>query len=370
MYQGDRKQRKPSWRGQRGGTLPRRYCQFLTIRNASSRVSRNGHRHTAEPACHGAAWGWRHKGSRRQQQQSAERRCSEIVVKALEVERKLLARRGISALVCRPSEVTEYIFSVSSDSFEWLVRLRFSDFVAFDALLQRNFEPHERRGLEPLPSRTFLTRNDSQDLIEHRKCSLESYLNALNKSPTVMRSGALQHFLKFPDEEVAFDGWQALASVRGPQPATSSGGAGGGSAFAVCHTCMAVLLAGIPLRPLIPCGDSLRSTLACAHIFVAHFTEHSAPCIQTVMTLTADAAHCARGTRSHYRCRGGPLPRGLWAFSHARRHALPRERREKSTRSIRILPSNDVDARPPLCAKSLPATVWSPSIMLLSFCLL
>ena len=304
------------------------------------------------------------------QQQSAERRCSEIVVKALEVERKLLARRGISALVCRPSEVTEYIFSVSSDSFEWLVRLRFSDFVAFDALLQRNFEPHERRGLEPLPSRTFLTRNDSQDLIEHRKCSLESYLNALNKSPTVMRSGALQHFLKFPDEEVAFDGWQALASVRGPQPATSSGGAGGGSAFAVCHTCMAVLLAGIPPRPLIPCGDSLRSTLACAHIFVAHFTEHSAPCIQTVMTLTADAAHCARGTRSHYRCRGGPLPRGLWAFSHARRHALPRERREKSTRSIRILPSNDVDARPPLCAKSLPATVWSPSIMLLSFCLL
>ena len=39
VYQGDRKQRKPSWRGQRGGTLPRRYCQFLTIRNASSRVS-------------------------------------------------------------------------------------------------------------------------------------------------------------------------------------------------------------------------------------------------------------------------------------------------------------------------------------------
>ena len=34
-----------------------------------------------------------------------------------------------------------------------MVHLRFSDFVAFDSLIRRNFEPHELVGIESLPQR-------------------------------------------------------------------------------------------------------------------------------------------------------------------------------------------------------------------------
>ena len=167
-----------------------------------------------------------------------------MVVRACEAQRKLCARQGVSGIVCRPSEFTQYVFSISYDSLEWMVSLRFSDFVEFDWLLRRTFEPEELRGINQLPERTFLSRNDSKELIEQRKRRLEAYLNSLGKSKAAMQSGALKHFLSFPDEESIYD-------MQRTQPNDAHVNMSemhqrtlwGGSAFAVCRECKAVLVA-------------------------------------------------------------------------------------------------------------------------------
>ena len=124
-----------------------------------------------------------------------------MVVKVCEAQRKLRARGSTTAiLACRTAEFTEYVFNVKKRDVEWTVHLRFSDFVAFDALIRRNFEPHELTGVEKLPQRTFFSRNDSDKLIQQRKLRLESYLNSLTSSQVVMESGALRNLLAFPKQ--------------------------------------------------------------------------------------------------------------------------------------------------------------------------
>ena len=172
---------------------------------------------------------------------------AQMVVRACEAQRKLCARQGVSGIVCRPSEFTQYVFSISYDSvypLEWMVRLRFSDFVEFDWLLRRTFEPEELRGVNQLPERTYFSRNDSKELIEQRKRRLEAYLNSLGNSKAAMESGALKHFLSFPDEESIYDMQRTQpndAHVHMSEMHQRT--LWGGSAFAVCRECKAVLVA-------------------------------------------------------------------------------------------------------------------------------
>ena len=158
-----------------------------------------------------------------------------MVVLAREPQRKLRARGGgLPGLHCgTASEYTEYVFSVRRQDVEWIVQLRFSDFVAFDSLIRRNFEPHELAGIESLPQRTFFSRNDSERLIQERKVRLESYLNSLTFSRAVMESGALKNLLAFPDDAFPDEGFEAL------EPRT--GEVVGVSAYAICQACNTVL---------------------------------------------------------------------------------------------------------------------------------
>jgi hypothetical protein len=220
------------------------------------------------------------------------KKTAHMVVRACEAQRKLCARQGVSGLVCRPSEFTQYVFSITYDSLyplEWMVRLRFSDFVEFDWLLRRwitpqrvhdpeiaftieylhtiriqqylgkhnislsfsrvcvcvrTFEPEELRGVNQLPERTYFSRNDSKELIEQRKRRLEAYLNSLGNSKAAMESGALKHFLSFPDEESIYDMQRTQpndAHVHMSEMHQRT--LWGGSAFAVCRECKAVLVA-------------------------------------------------------------------------------------------------------------------------------
>eukprot|EP00286_Rhodomonas_abbreviata_P026368 CAMPEP_0181304080 /NCGR_PEP_ID=MMETSP1101-20121128/8936_1 /TAXON_ID=46948 /ORGANISM="Rhodomonas abbreviata, Strain Caron Lab Isolate" /LENGTH=167 /DNA_ID=CAMNT_0023409767 /DNA_START=370 /DNA_END=873 /DNA_ORIENTATION=+ len=143
-----------------------------------------------------------------------------------------MGRTGLIGFSCRPVEYTEYSFIVHYEALAWNVRLRFSEFVEFDTSMRRMFRSSELKGVDSLPSKTYLSGNASQDLISERNRHLERYLNSLSRSDVVMQSGLLKSFLAFPDEEAVVE---AREDANRPNTYFSAG------AFAVCRGCRALL---------------------------------------------------------------------------------------------------------------------------------
>jgi len=164
--------------------------------------------------------------------QTARGEYAELVVDSCRSERvysrPTASAGGLFLWTCFPTEFTRYCFSVQADGIRWEVGLRFSQFVDFDSALRTHFSKEELEGVGTLPEKTFIHSNGSPNLIEQRMGKLQAYLSSLATSPTILQSGLVRDFLKFPEENALL-----LDSVS--KAAFTPG------AFAVCRVCRMAL---------------------------------------------------------------------------------------------------------------------------------
>mmetsp|Transcript_24836 Transcript_24836/g.56061 ORF Transcript_24836/g.56061 Transcript_24836/m.56061 type:complete len:209 (-) Transcript_24836:111-737(-) len=113
--------------------------------------------------------------------------------------------RGSRALMCFPTEYTEYVFCVNAAGNKWDVAKRFRDFVNFEKKLTATFSESDLEGREPLPEKNFFLSN-SPSFVEHRRWRLEMYINSLAHCPVVAHSDAFKEFLEYDEQKIVSSG--------------------------------------------------------------------------------------------------------------------------------------------------------------------
>eukprot|EP00802_Teleaulax_amphioxeia_P028020 Tamp_29552.p1 GENE.Tamp_29552~~Tamp_29552.p1 ORF type:complete len:241 (-),score=48.17 Tamp_29552:46-717(-) len=112
-------------------------------------------------------------------------------------------QRGNRALLCFPSEYTEYVFCVNAAGRKWDVSKRFKDFLKFENKLIKNFNEDALAGREPIPEKNFFLSN-SPSFVEHRRWRLEMYINSLAHCPVVAHSDLFKDFLEYTEQPAVY----------------------------------------------------------------------------------------------------------------------------------------------------------------------
>mmetsp|Transcript_51128 Transcript_51128/g.102152 ORF Transcript_51128/g.102152 Transcript_51128/m.102152 type:complete len:211 (+) Transcript_51128:73-705(+) len=129
-------------------------------------------------------------------------------------------QRGNRALLCFPSEFTQYVFCVNAAGRKWDIQKRYKDFLAFESQLLRQFSEADLAGREPLPEKNYFLSN-SPSFIEHRRWRLEMFLNSLAHCPVVAHSDIFKQFLEYSEVagEESGDGLEGLRAFEREQEA-------------------------------------------------------------------------------------------------------------------------------------------------------